>query len=480
MTLLLYGVEMIRRHSMLFIAVVLGLAAVPLMGVGAAQATDAHPIAAYSLVAPLGDSPSGLVARAVVPRGVGCPRLVVEETNGSTRSVKMTVRRAPATTGAAFTSLTSCTADIPANAVQARVGDADIPAAMPRAVNRMAIFGDTGCRLKGSTVQDCSTPGTWPLAAISSSVAKDEPDLIVFTGDFYYREAVCPLTALAECGGSPSPIPGMPFNDTDYGWTADVFTPMSPLLSVAPIVVTRGNHEACFRGGNGYYIFFDPREGTEGKCAPVVGPNGQSVPPANVLNATYAVDIPIDEERDLRLVVVDSANGQDCEPSSIVTQQRTRYLAAQKLARGHESWLVVHRPVVGWQPNADCAPTGAWISADQAAASAGLLGGYQMMLSSHIHVAEAINIPGLPGQLVIGNGGTLLDPDLFPIPETGPSIAGVAYPGPSSSWLASRFGYVLASPGKGTSWDLSMHDPRGELFAECALSRKAIDCRDIR
>ena len=101
-----------------------------------------------------------------------------------------------------------------------------------------------------------------------------------------------------------------------------------------------------------------------------------------------------------------------------------------------------------------------------------------MMVSSHIHAAEAINIPGLPGQLVIGNGGTLLDPNLFPIPAAGPSFAGAAYPGPSSSWLASRFGYVLASPDKGTAWDLSMRDPQGKEFADCTLERKKIACMD--
>jgi hypothetical protein len=33
-------------------------------------------------------------------------------------------------------------------------------------------------------------------------------------------------------------------------------------------VVVRGNHEDCNRGGNGYFIYMDPREGTEKTCAP--------------------------------------------------------------------------------------------------------------------------------------------------------------------------------------------------------------------
>lgn len=469
-----------RRQMRVAVVTGVALAAVTVTQVHAAQAVnvDVQPIAAYSLAAPKGESPSGLVARAIVPGGTSCPRLVVLRADGTERSVPMTPRRAPATTGGSFSAFTACSADIPARAVQARVGTAVIPAAMPTRVTRMAIFGDTGCRLKGSTVQDCSTQQTWPLARISSSIANDRPDLILFTGDFFYREAACPDAQQASCAGSPAPVPGAPFKDTAYSWAADVFTPMSPLFSAAPIVVTRGNHEACNRGGNGYFLYFDPREGTEGTCAPVAGADGVLTVPTNDLNPTYAVDVRIDARRSLRLVVVDSAYGWDCDPSALVAAQRTRYVEAQRLARGRTSWLVVHRPIVGWQPNTDCSPTGGWISADQAVASTGLLGPYQMMLSSHIHAAEAINIPGLPGQLVIGNGGTLLEEVAGTIPSTGPSFPGASYPGPSSSWFASRFGYVLATPGTGKDWVMHMRDPQGTTFATCTLAKKRISCVD--
>ncbi len=450
-----------------------GLATAQSMATGANSA----PVAAFTLVAPNGLSPSGLVARAIVDRGNGCPFLNVTNIKGEMQSVEMRERSAPATTGAAFSAFTSCSAHIPVGAKTAQVGSTFIPAAMPSKVRKLAIFGDTGCRVKANLAQQCGDANSWPLAKISSSIAKDKPDLIVFTGDFFYREAACASTLIAQCAGSPAPVQGMPFNDTAYAWAADVFTPMSPIFSTAPILVTRGNHEACNRGGNGYFIYMDPRDGSQNTCAPYTGPDGALTVPANDLNQSYASDVSIDAKHTLRFVVVDSAYGDDCNVSSIYDTQRARYLAAANLAKKQNSWLIVHRPIVGWQVNDDCSPTGGWVSSDQSAASAGLLGNYQILVSSHVHVVEAINIPGIPGQLVIGNGGTLLDPVLGAISTTsGPSTPQITYGAPTSSWMSSQFGYVIGIPKSSTQWDLQMRNPAGATFALCALKSKNIAC----
>ena len=221
--------------------------------------SDAGVIAAYSLAAPVGMTRSGLVARV-----------------------------APATTNGAFASLRSCSAKMPYGALSATVGERAIPASMPKETDRIAVFGDTGCRLKGTWDQACNSPESWPLAQISRSIAAERPQLIVYTGDFYYREAACDPSNTALCAGSPAPGAGLPFKDTATGWLADVFTPMASVLAAAPIVVVRGNHEACARGGNGYYIYFDPRDGTEGTCAPQLNSSGALVNPAEILNETFA------------------------------------------------------------------------------------------------------------------------------------------------------------------------------------------------
>ena len=99
-----------------------------------------------------------------------------------------------------------------------------------------------------------------------------------------------------------------------------------------------------------------------------------------------------------------------------------------------------------------------------------------MLLSLHIHLAQAVNIPGIPGQFVIGSGGTLLEPGRAPVATVGPQFPGVSYQAPTSSWMDVRFGYVMASPAAGTGWTMRMHEPTGGVFATCVLKAKRIDC----
>ena len=435
-------------------------------------------IAAYTLAAPVGATPSGLVARAVVPNGIDCPVLVTTHARGVEKRTKMRERKAPVTTNNAFAALRSCSANIPVGASRAVVGSRTIPASLPKQARSIAVFGDTGCRLKGTTVQDCNDPAAWPLARVAQSISREEPDLIVFTGDFFYREAACPNDLSSECGASPAPIPGLPFKDSAVAWQADVFTPMAPVLASAPIVVTRGNHEACDRGGNGYFIYFDPREGTEGTCAPVVQPDGSLVVPTPRVTPSFAVDVAVTPSRSLRLVVVDSANGWDCEVSSILPQQRAAYVAAQRLAaKKKESWLIVHRPVAAWQMNTDCGPNGGWISADQQVGSYGLLGDYSVMVSSHIHTVETMNIPGIPPQIVLGNGGTLLEsPVPFALPVTGPSFDdSMAYPAPTSGWWDISFGYAMVHPKPQGRWQWDIKHVDGTPMQDCVLADR-LEC----
>jgi 3',5'-cyclic AMP phosphodiesterase CpdA len=335
-------------------------------------------------------------------------------------------------------------------------------------------------------VQDCASREAWPLASIAQSVADEEPDAVIFNGDFFYREAACPSASQAECGSSPPPVGGLPFTDSAYGWLADVLVPMTPLLAKAPLVVTRGNHEACNRGGNGYFLLFDPRSGTEGTCAPVAGTAGLAAPDT-VPTATYAIDLHVSKGRTLRLAIVDSAGGSDTHADAFAAVQRPTYAAAAALTRarpGRESWLVTHRPVYAYvtstfaQPGV---PFNPWSSVDQTAASFGLLGTYDLVFSSHLHLAQAVQIPGQPGQLVLGNGGTLLDPAIgYELPTSGPTgAAGQAYPAPSWAWVAPRFGYAIATPGSDAgTWRIRMMDPLGRAFARCGVRARALFCSD--
>lgn len=451
---------------------------------------NSNEIAAYTSVVPRSVSSSQVQARAIIVAGSPCPKLVTN-LNRRGQEIRVTRRmrlRTPgATTGAAFASLAACQASIPTGATSAMVGGRGIPSGLPATIGKVAILGDTGCRIKPPAVQDCSNPDTWPATQIASSIAAQKPDVIVDLGDYFYREAACPADKQSYCGTSPPPLPGAPFKDSANGWLADVIVPLSPMFAAAPLLLTRGNHEACQRGGNGYFLFFDVSSGSSQACAPVDG-----VTPS-IYNPTWVADLPIAAKRTLRLAIVDTPYGSDYELDSWVGPQRPGYAAAAKLTRRkahRESWLLTHEPVFGLESTdlSTGTPTWTpWMSPDQAAASQGLLGTYDLIASSHIHLTQAVQIPGQPGQLVVGNGGQLLDPPSgYAMPTHGPLTDGTGaplsnaiapYPTPTSIWTDVRFGYVIAKPGKrAREWTFTHRSPTGSRFATCKSFKTQISC----
>ena len=470
-----------------------------------ALATGSGVVSAYTLVTPKTVSESRLQIRAVVPTGIGCPQVTITSGKGRTVTRKMKMRVPGATTGAAFASLRACQANVPKlkdGIRTARVGGVTVPSKLPATFSKIAMLGDTGCRIDDDVdptdidVQDCSkTTGTdpgeyWPLAANSLSIAREKPDLTVFTGDFFYREDPCPAGYELMCGGSPPPVVDYRFNDTDYGWMADVFIPMAPVFRAAPILAVRGNHEQCDRGGNGWFLFFEVTTSlSPAACAPAVtgGPTAANIAPS------WSFDAPIRKGRTLRIVAVDSAYGRNFDITDWVPTQRLAYESAADLSRpvkGRESWLVTHRPMFGIEPVEETVPgLLPWTSTDQTAAGFGLTSNYQLMVASHIHVAQVVKIPGQPPQMVVGNGGSKPDvanqasyvkPAYGPLSKADGSPLSPDYePYPTSSyeWTAVKYGYVIATPNsKAKQWTMTHKDFTGKKFATCALSGKQIDC----
>lgn len=465
--------------ALLIIAVGAGSAALP-----AQAAASSSAIAAYSIAAPISTAPSGLVARAIVAAGVDCPTLDVTSVGGAARSITMRERPRPDRTSPAFDSLTVCSSVMPRGSVSASIEGRPIPARMPARTTRLALMGDSGCRITAWEVQDCADPDEWPLARIATEIAKERPDAIIMNGDYFYREAPCPAADQALCGSSPSPVTGMPFTDSAYGWLADVFVPMAPMLSVAPLIAIRGNHEACYRGGNGYFYFLDPREGTSNACAPV-DVNGTLTAAPTLPSDTYAIDLPVAAGRTLRLAVVDSAGGNDSAVDAYAAILRPAYAKAAALTTprtGRESWLVTHRPIFGILPTVFATPGqpfSQWSSYDQGAAAYGLLDSYDMIFSSHQHLAQAVQLPGLPGQLILGNAGTELYPTIgYSLPTTAYTVGeGKTYPMPSWAWVDVKFGYAMATPNETAgSWRLDMKAADGSRFARCGVRDRSLYC----
>ena len=94
---------------------------------------------------------------------------------------------------------------------------------------RILVLGDTGCRIKGETVQACNDPAQWPFPQVAAQAAKLKPDLVIHVGDYLYREFGCPAGD-ARCAGSPS-------GDNWTTWAADFFTPGKVASRAAPWVI---------------------------------------------------------------------------------------------------------------------------------------------------------------------------------------------------------------------------------------------------
>ena len=476
----------------------------------APQANAGGTVAAYTLVTPKSVSETRLQVRGVIPSGISCPNLKMITNKGKTVRRSMTKRVPGATTGAAFASLRACQANIPkiqGGIRSANVGPISVPHQLPSTFDKIVMFGDTGCRVDTNSdltfidIQDCvKTSGTdpaayWPLSRNATAIAQEKPDLTVFTGDFFYREDPCPPMAeyQAMCGGSPAPIDDFRFNDTDYAWMADVFIPLTQVFRTAPILAIRGNHEQCDRGGNGWFLFFEvTTELGPDACAPEAlgGPTTPNITPS------WAFDAPIAKGRTLRLVAVDSAYGRNFDITDWVNQQRPKYVQAEQLStpkQGRESWLLTHRPMFGIEPVEEADPGKLqWTAVDQTASAQGLISNYEMMVASHVHVAQVVKIPGQPVQLVVGNGGS--KPDIssessYTTPPFGPMADATGaplnpayppYPTASYDWTKVRYGYTVMQPGKQAKrWTATHRDYTGQTFATCSLAGKDMTCTDL-
>ena len=89
---------------------------------------------------------------------------------------------------------------------------------MPTTLDRVAVIGDTGCRVsQWDPLQDYDDPAAWPLRTIATDIAASRPHLVVHLGDYLYRESPCP-PGEGTCASSP-------WGDNQATWQADVFAP---------------------------------------------------------------------------------------------------------------------------------------------------------------------------------------------------------------------------------------------------------------
>lgn len=369
-----------RRLGQLALVLVLaGFSGLPVRLVFA-WAADATPVATptgqSAAYAWLQIGPGGTTTARAVVRGE-CPVLVADG-----RATPMGTRAAPAPP--AFP-VRTCEADVPDGATVVEVGGTPLRT-LARTPQRIAVVGDTGCRIsRWDPVQACNDPDAWPWASVAQEVADWQPDLVIHVGDYVYREDACP-TGDAGCAGSPD-------GNTWATWEADFFAPARPLLTAAPWVFLRGNHETCDREGEGWFRLLDPR-----------------TPPA----ACQAFTSPYLAELDgLGLIVLDSAEAGDVRSSAQETATyRHQFTEIASLATGRPGdWLLSHKPL---HAVLDLAGENREVRNESfgEAFGSGTPPEVDLVVSGHIHLSEvllATRESGRPPQIIAGNGGTALD-----------------------------------------------------------------------
>ena len=412
----------------------------------------------------------GAVARAIVPAGTTAivPQCPAIDVDGAAQA--MTVRAGPDT---AFPILV-CEYAVPAGAASATIGGRALP--LPKAaVNAIAVFGDTGCRLKADKTstaeaarnseepdesgkfQDCNDATGWPFAPMSATIAQANPDLVVHVGDYLYRESPCP-PGDSGCQGSP-------YGDNWASWQADFFTPAAPLLQAAPWIVTRGNHEICKRAGTGYARLLDPT------ALGAAGP-----PPA----CTDLIDQYTVAVGGRSFIVLDSSDAADgCPASGCDSAPYAAQFAAMTPAAG--TWLVTHRPIWGFTSKKSksgkrkLSIRNVTLQAALAQWNGKPPDGIDLVLSGHIHLWEGLSFAdGRSPQFVLGSGSTDLA-HAIKQKLKGQKIGGtkVAYGSTSHVW-----GYTIFQPSKsGKHWNAVYYDTGGEQQFACKVEGASLSCK---
>lgn len=418
------------------------------------------------------------IARLLTPYNV-CPAITVDgvtspmtlraaagamELRPSNIDTTLAMAQTSGNTKASIFTNTVCETLLPASAQAASVAGINLPLPKP-VVNRVAIIGDTGCRIAiGNVYQACGDPAIWPFSVIASAVAAMQPDLVLHVGDYHYRDNPCPPGNTA-CAGTP-------WGFGSDVWMADLFTPARPLLAAAPWVMVRGNHELCNRAGQGWYRYLDPNPYDATGVKTCNDPTNDNV---GNYNDPWAVSF-----GDTQFVVFDSANNPKTAFNPPAFQPYTAELAAGA-ALSTPNFLniwAVHHPILGYtagNPPAIGAP------GMQSVMNAAYPGNYYppnvgLAVHGHVHDFQAINFgSNHPATFVAGNGGDNLDVAL-------PAVFDPASPAPAPNTVVNAFAFsqefgfmIMDRVGAvgDKNWKFTSYRTNGSIIAVCTLAPPA-------
>lgn len=357
-----------------------------------ANAAHAQSLAAFAFVL-WGEGANGepvAMARAAIERAATCP--VLQRASGAWQA--MTPRRRPAEV--AFGDVLVCETLYPVGeAAAVLVGDRrlELPVVSPATPRRVLVMGDTGCR--GETElkpQPCGGDGftrVWPFGVIAEEEKRSAADLIIHVGDYNYRNTPRNMVLPPRVTGYAEPISvriydtgdlddeddipeeplgpgywsqnmqGSPIPDNWPAWRDDFFVPAARLMTTAPWLFVRGNHELCSRAGPGWFYLLDPGsallggEHPQGDCPPQTPPGWRpgawpQVQPFHGEPFPIRITPPMRLKLgDLDILSIDSANAGDAYLYNVDAYIAQYRQVAAILAERRPTWLVTHRPPWG-------------------------------------------------------------------------------------------------------------------------------------
>jgi hypothetical protein len=371
--------------------------------------------------------------------------------------------------------VSTCEAVWPVQAKSARIDGQAVPAP-PRNIQRIVIVADTGCRMKASenAFQDCNDADHWPWAQVALSAAQRRPDLVVHIGDIHYRESPCPSDRKG-CAGAT----------WGYGWDAwrdDFFRPAAPLLASAPWLFVRGNHESCFRAGQGWFRFVDALPWTlERSCND----------PANDMQGDFSDPFAVAISERTQFIVFDSSKSsgkpyKSNDPAFLKYQAQMKRVAELAQLKP-ENFFINHHPLLAAAPSKDpkvFKPAGsgglqsafASIEPDRLFPS-----GVNVAMHGHVHLFEALSFQSdHPVSLVMGNSGSLNE-GFAPHAVT---ASDRIYKEAVVDDYASRSEYGFATLDRMTDagkefWQLTEYTPQGQAVIECRIQNNKSRCQKL-
>ena len=451
-----------KRH--LGVVLGLGLALSALAACATGQSDPIETDTAQHWVQVISTDPSGKprrLVRHIVAAGRSCPSLTLD---GNPQA--LSERQWPSDFTARFP-IKLCEAVVPAEGALVVAGKA-LPPVAPDP-QRILVIGDTGCRINDKLTQACNDPEKWPFAALAARAAALDPDLVIHVGDYHYRDRACPADSGVNCEGSP-------WGNNWKTWQADFFKPVGPLLTAAPWIMVRGNHESCGRAGEAWHYLLSPELDLAVSCPLAEDPYVLTLGP------------------DTTAVVFDTSAWKrrlsDTE-EVLLTRFFTRWVdwLEARFPPGQTPenlWALVHHPMWFYPYPDDPGdqydpPWSQLYGGAMAELRQGLEGfskgrdpaGLDLLLSGHVHLLQALRPdPGsnLPWQLIAGGGGTLLEQyanfQVLDRQLISPLVVDDRLGEVSG---AVSFGFMMLEK-EGGSWRSDIYDRSGEIIRRCRLT----------